>query len=179
MKGYALHELGHVAFSDFTTWGETSVLKRMHNAVEDLWEEHKLQESGLVSGAEDLFKHLAQSMLKPGIDWSLPGNYAFGLVIHGRGLPVGTDSRIVAIFDQFLPRIISSAGTAENLKIAREIIQAINDLSQMEQQQVREQEQSANKDQGADQNEERGEGQGEEQVGDLATLNEDDVVGAD
>lgn len=180
MQGYALHELGHVVFSDFTTWGETSVLKRMHNAVEDLWEEHKLQESGLISGAEDLFKHLAQSLIKPDVNWSLPGNYAFGLVIHGRGLPVGTDPRIVAVFDQFLPRIFGSTGSVENLQIAREIIQAINDLSEQQQEQQQEQEQE--QDQSADQSDDQDQGddqsgekeQGEEQ--NLPTLNENDVL---
>ena len=177
MQGYALHEIGHVIFSDFTTWGESSVLKRMHNAVEDLWEEHKLQSSGLISGSQGLFKQLAESMLKPDIDWAIPGNYSFGLVIHGRGLPVGTDPRIVAIFDRFLPAIFGSSGTVENLQIARDIIAAINEcLNDNEQSADQSANQSANGSESSDSSENDEQDQGDTGDESANALNENAVL---
>jgi hypothetical protein len=155
MQGYALHEIGHVIFSDFTTWGESSVLKRMHNAVEDLWEEHKLQSSGLISGSQGLFKQLAESMLKPDVDWSIPGNYSFGLVIHGRG----------------------SSGTVENLQIARDIITAINEcLNDSDDSANDSANQSANGGENSDDSENDEQDQGDTGDESANVLNENDVL---
>ena len=141
LQAYAIHEIGHIIFSDFLTWGQDSQIKRMHNAVEDLWMEHKIIESGLIPGADELIQGLVKTMIGPEVNWLIPENYAFGLVIHGRGLPTGTPKAILEIFDRHMPSIFNSSGTKENLDIAIKIIADINKLAEQQQEQQKEQQQ--------------------------------------
>jgi len=134
LQAYAIHEIGHCIFSDFMSWGQDSQIKRMHNAVEDLWMENKIIESGLIPGADELIQGLVKTMIGPEVNWLIPENYAFGLVIHGRGLPTGTPKAILEIFDRHLPSIFGSSGTQENLDIAVKIIEEINQLAEEQQQ---------------------------------------------
>ncbi len=135
LQAYAIHEIGHCIFSDFMSWGQDSQIKRMHNAVEDLWMEHKIIESGLIPGAAELIQGLVKTMIGPEVNWLIPENYAFGLVVHGRGLPTGTPKAILEIFDRYLPVIFSSSGTPKNLVIAQQIIDEINQLAEQQQDQ--------------------------------------------
>ena len=147
LQAYAIHEIGHIIFSDFLTWGQDSQIKRMHNAVEDLWMEHKIIESGLIPGADELIQGLVKTMIGPEVNWLIPENYAFGLVIHGRGLPTGTPKAILEIFDRHMPSIFNSSGTKENLDIAIKIIAEINKLAEQQQEQQQDQQQDQQQEQ--------------------------------
>jgi len=130
LQAFALHEIGHVIYSKFDAFQGETFFKRMHNAVEDIWMENEVVKSGLIPGANALFQELAEHYLNEGpVDWNLPGNIAFALVIYGRGLRGDWNPALNPIFAQAMPMIERSSGTYENANIAQWIIDQLRSQS--------------------------------------------------
>lgn len=124
LQAYALHELGHVVFSKFGPkyFFNDTFLSRMHNAVEDIWMEGQIVKSGIVPGSGDLFHELGEHCMEGPVDWTNPHNIAFALVCFGRGLHSDWSPRLNPIFAGAMPMIETSTGTADNMVIAKWIV---------------------------------------------------------
>jgi Mg-chelatase subunit ChlD len=90
--GMGAHELCHHAYTEWYAVHEAnqggSLLRHLHNAVEDAFIERKAIRAGLTGNIEHLFKSLINGMvteaLSEATDWSNPAQYPFALAIYLR-----------------------------------------------------------------------------------------------
>ena len=138
--GMGAHELCHHAYTD---WGtvyamrhESSLLRQLHNAVEDAYIERKAIRSGLTGNVESLFKSLIDGMVSEAVrevqDWSDPAQYPFALAVYLRDhatIKVPLAQGLEPIFAEAKRRFATCDSSADAVAIARWVRDQLRGLS--------------------------------------------------
>lgn len=122
--GFVVHELLHRKYSNFSTWGENTYLRSLHNAVEDAWIERTAIAAGLTGNIRALLTDLIQQIVDESMvkvaDWAAPEVYPFALAVYARGYGVNVPlaEGLEPIFAEASRRIDDCHGTGDTLRVA-------------------------------------------------------------
>lgn len=127
--GFVLHELLHHKFTDFAAQGRGEYLKRLHNAIEDIWIERKAVSQGLTGNVEGLLADLIDDMVGEALggvtDWADPKQYPFALAVVGRRYArrtVPLAEGLEPIFSEASLRIDACCDSFDTLRVAEWVL---------------------------------------------------------
>jgi Mg-chelatase subunit ChlD len=127
--GFVLHELLHHKFTNFSAHGRGEYLKRLHNAVEDIWIERKAVSQGLTGNVEGLLADLIDDMVGEALagvtDWADPKQYPFALAVVGRRYArrtVPLAEGLEPIFSEASLRIDACCDSFDTLRVAEWVL---------------------------------------------------------
>jgi Mg-chelatase subunit ChlD len=132
--GFAVHELLHRKYTDFSVNGDTDYLKQLHNACEDAWIEHTGIEDKLTGNIEGLLTALSGQMADKAVaqvtDWADPRQYPYVFACHLRkhGKPVPVAQDLEPIIDQAKVMIDNCQSSADTLDVAKWIMSQLMGL---------------------------------------------------
>lgn len=130
--GFIIHELLHSKYTDFNVNSTNSFIAQLHNAVEDAWIEHSGIKSNLLGNINDTLSTLIDEMvtdaLAEQIDWSDPCQLPFSLAVYlrqhaTRKVPVPVDLK--PVFDEAFKRTLKCTSSADTLKVALYVFDAL------------------------------------------------------
>lgn len=139
--GFVLHELCHVAYTNFSVKGSGDYLRALHNAVEDAFIEHCAIDRKLMGNVEEVFTTLIDTMvdnaMKSVSDWSDPRQYPFVLAVYLRkhaSNKAPLANGLKPIFDVAADRLKDAKTTSDTLEIAEWIEKQLQSISNPQQQ---------------------------------------------
>lgn len=141
--GMGAHELCHHAYTEWFAVNranlEGSLVRHLHNAVEDAFIERRAIRAGLTGNIESLFKSLINGMvteaLSEATDWSDPAQYPFALAIYLRDhatVKVPLAQGLEPIFAEAKKMFAACDSSAEALRIAQWIAAQMKGLPRQE-----------------------------------------------
>jgi len=164
----ALHELGHVWFTNDAEWDgplilhsvagiKPALLHKCINAFEDVREERAVIDSGYAAGSATLFPVLIAHMIKGCTveSFKLIDNVPFSICVDGRGYGPSVagliDPRYKALFDEGVARCAGQRSTADAAANGVWLWKALKqEQKQQEQEQQKQEQQDAGDDAGDD-----------------------------
>jgi len=134
--GFAVHELLHRLFTDFTIYADHNYVAQLHNAVEDAFIEHKGISLNTTGNIKNLLTTLVDNMVSDSLDsvsdWADPRQYPYVLAIYLRDhatRKVPLAKGLAPIFDQAKNMLGSCQSSADTLSIAVWVFNEINKLN--------------------------------------------------
>lgn len=188
--GYVVHEILHVAYTNFNINAQGNYLHRLHNAVEDAWIETRAIRENLFGNIEWVLHTLLRGMVEQARDavqdWSDPAQYPFLLAVYARQYPIPAlplPAGLDPIFAEATRRIASVTSSRDTLKIAEWVYTQLQQIppQQEEQQQEEQQQEEQQQEEGQEEGQQAGEPQEGEgkQAGADGEQQQDDEAGAD
>jgi Mg-chelatase subunit ChlD len=133
--GYAVHELLHASFTNFSVEGDNDYIRSLHNAVEDAWIEHEGIKLSTVGNIENLLTTLIDGMVASAmgsaIDWSSPAQYPFALAVYLRNHAknkVPLAQGLEPIFATAKSMLVNATSSIDTLNIAQYVFDQLNNL---------------------------------------------------
>jgi hypothetical protein len=132
--GFALHELLHWKYTDFTAINRDAVeyVIQLHNGLEDAFIENRAIERKLTGNVEHLLSTLIDNMATEGLnevsDWSDPKQYPFVLAVYARKhatVKVPLANGLKPIFDEACKRLNKCQNTADTWKLAEWVFEQL------------------------------------------------------
>ena len=136
--GFVIHEMLHLAYTNFDARGQGAYLDRLHNAVEDVWIERRgianLSTGNIRSVLTDLLHQIVGESLDQVKDWTDPAQYPFAFAVYGRGYGVNVPvaDGLEPIFAEASRRIDTARSSHDTLAIAEWILSQINALPEQQ-----------------------------------------------
>lgn len=139
--GFVLHELCHIAYTDFNVTAANDYLKALHNAVEDAFIEHRAIRRNLVGNVTEVFTVLIDGMVARASasvsDWADPRQYPFLLAVYLRNhaatkLPLANG--LQPIFDGAADRLQGATNSTDTLAIAEWVYDQLSNLKPKQEQ---------------------------------------------
>ena len=164
--GFIIHELLHSKYTDFNVNSTNSFIDQLHNAVEDAWIEHTGIKSNLLGNISDTLSSVIDEMvteaLAEQIDWSDPCQLPFSLAVYlrqhaSRKVPVPVDLKLV--FDEAFKRTLKCTSSADTLKVAFYVFNALPKQNPQNNNQTDQDDQSQQADDQSQQADDQGQGQ--------------------
>lgn len=135
--GFAVHELLHHKYTDFSVMGSNDYLKQLHNACEDAWIEHTGIDESLTGNIGGLLTALLDQMVGEANvtvdDWSDPRQYPFIFAVYLRrhlNCHVPVPEGIEWIIHKASEDILTCKSSRDTLRLAEWIMDQLNGLPQ-------------------------------------------------
>ena len=139
--GYVLHELCHLAYTDFSYSADREYVRALHNAVEDAFIEHRAIDRKLVGNVSEVFSALLDTMVEQSLrevsNWADPRQYPFVLAVYLRKhatKKVPLADGLQPIFDEAALRLQSAQSSGDTLMIAEWVMSQLNLLNNQDEQ---------------------------------------------
>lgn len=135
--GFAVHELLHRKYTDFTQRADDLYIRAMHNAVEDAWIEHTGINQCLTGNINGLLSALIEQMVGEAMlkvsDWTDPKQYPFIFAVYLRThsqtyvpIPAGLEP----IIHEACNRVLLCRSSGDTLGLAQWIVAQLRGLPQ-------------------------------------------------
>lgn len=139
--GFAVHELLHRKYTNFSVNDDDQYIKQLHNACEDAWIEHTGIDQSLTGNIGSLLTALLDQIVGEAnatvTDWSDPAQYPFIFAVYLRrhiNCHVPVPEGIEWIIHQASNDILTCKSTADTLRLAQWIMAQLNGLPKNPQQ---------------------------------------------
>lgn len=140
--GYVVHEVLHIAYTDFNAHDRRKYVAALHNAVEDAWIERRAIRENLLGNIEWVLHTLLGGMVEQALaevtDWANPAQYPFALAVFARQYPIPAipfPAEIRWIFEEATARVGQAQSSKDTLAIAIWVFEQLQEAGEKQDEQ--------------------------------------------